>query len=165
MSDYDDGDDALAGDGEGDVEAALRRQDEAMSLLERLRIAEPPAPQSDDPAVGGGRRDFRRWPAPEGITLEMHDGSRWQPAVSSDLGVGGARLTAVPAWLTGPVPVRLRGMSGPAVLTLGDVMWRDEAAGAAGLRFEFSDAEEYDQWTAMLIDALLARYALGQSET
>ena len=81
---------------------------------------------------------------------------------SSDLGVGGARLTLIPAWVDGPVPVRLRGAAGPAVLTLGDLMWRDSANGAAGLRFEFSDSEDHDLWTAMLIDALLARYALGQ---
>ncbi len=146
----------------GDVEAALRRQDEAMLLLERLRLVEPAGAKSEE-AVGGGRRDFRRWPAPEGVTVEMHDGSAWQPAPSSDLGVGGVRLSAVPAWLDGPVPVRLRGVSGPAVLTLGDLMWRDEKTGAAGLRFEFSDPEEHDLWTAILIDALLVRYALGQS--
>ncbi len=151
--------------GEEDIEAALRRQDEAMMLLERLRLAEPAAAMSGDAAVGGGRRDFRRWPAPEGVTVEMHDGSAWQPAPSSDLGIGGVRLSAVPAWLDGPVPVRLRGVSGPAVLTLGDLMWRDEKTGAAGLRFEFSDPEEHDLWTAILIDALLARYALGQSES
>ena len=145
---------------EGDIEAALRRQDEAMLLLERLRLAEPAGPASGD-AAGGGRRDFRRWPAPEGVTVEMHDGRAWQPAPSSDLGIGGVRLSAVPSWLDGPVPVRLRG-SGPSVLTLGDVMWRDEKTGAAGLRFEFSDPEEHDLWTAILIDALLARYALGQ---
>ena len=146
---------------EDDVEAALRHQDEALALLERLRIAEPSGPKSGE-ALGGGRRDFRRWPAPEGITVEMHDGTRWHLSQSSDLGVGGARLTTVPAWLDGPVPVRLRGESGPAVLALGDLMWRDGLTGAAGLRFEFSDAEEHDRWTALLIDALLARYALGQ---
>ncbi len=146
--------------GEG-VEAALRRQDEAMMLLERLRLAEPAGARSQESA-GGGRRDFRRWPAPEGVTVEMHDGSVWQPAPSSDLGIGGVRLSAVPAWLDGPVPVRLRGRSGPAVLTLGDLMWRDGKTGAAGLRFEFSDPEEHDLWTAILIDALLARYALGR---
>jgi plasmid stabilization system protein ParE len=156
----DDTDEIMLYEAEDDVEAALRRQDEALALLERLRIAEPSGPKSTD-AIGGGRRDFRRWPAPEGITVEMHDGLRWHLSHSSDLGVGGARLTALPAWLDGPVPVRLRGMSGPAVLALGDVMWRDEATGAAGLRFEFSDPEEYDQWTALLIDALLARYALN----
>ncbi len=146
--------------GEDDIEAALRRQDEAMMLLERLRLAEPAGATQE--ATGGGRRDFRRWPAPEGVTVEMHDGSAWQPAPSSDLGIGGVRLTTVPSWLDGPVPVRLRGVSGPAVLTLGDLMWRDEQTGAAGLRFEFSDPEEHDLWTAILIDALLARYALGQ---
>jgi plasmid stabilization system protein ParE len=147
--------------GEDNVEAALRRQDEAMMLLERLRLAEPTGPKSGDTA-GGGRRDFRRWPAPEGVLVELHDGSVWQAAPSSDLGIGGVRLSAVPAWLDGPVPVRLRGVSGPAVLTLGDIMWRDGKTGAAGLRFEFSDPEEHDLWTAILIDALLARYALGQ---
>ncbi|MGI4792335.1 MAG: PilZ domain-containing protein [Janthinobacterium lividum] len=161
MSEYDDIYDTMADGSEDDVEAALRRQDEALALLERLRITEPSGPKSDE-APGGGRRDFRRWPAPEGITVHLHDGSTWQPAPSSDLGVGGARLNTVPAWLLGPVPVRLQGVTGPAVLTLGDLVWRDSKSGAAGLRFEFSDAEEHDRWTAILIDALLARYALGQ---
>ena len=160
MSDYDDMGEIELIDAENDIEAALRRQDEALALLERLRIAEPSGAKSGE-ALGGGRRDFRRWPAPEGITVEIHDGSGWQPAGSSDLGVGGARLTTVPAWLDGPVPVRLRGEAGPAVLALGDLMWRDGKTGAAGLRFEFSDAEEHDRWTAILIDALLARYALN----
>ena len=148
------------------VEAALRRQDDAMRLLDRLRLAEPvPKSSGDAPGrdtVSGGRRDFRRWPAPEGIIVELHDGSAWQPAAFNDLGIGGVRLSVVPAWLDGPAPVRLRGVSGPAVLTLGDLMWRDDHTGAAGLRFEFSDPEEHDLWTAILIDALLARYALGE---
>ena len=159
-SEFEDFDESEIADTEAEVEAALRRQDEALALLERLRITEPPGPKSGDTA-GGGRRDFRRWPAPEGVTVEMHDGFVWQPAASSDLGIGGVRLAVVPDWLDGPVPVRLRGVSGPAVLTLGDLMWRDTATGAAGLRFEFSDPEEHDLWTAILIDALLARYALG----
>lgn len=161
MSDYEDmGADELF-DAEGEVDAALRKQDEALALLERLRLSEPAAAKSAD-APGGGRRDFRRWPAPEGVTVELHDGNGWHPAPSSDLGIGGARLLKVPSWLDGPVPVRLRGAAGPAVLALGDLMWRDAEAGAAGLRFEFSDPEEHDVWTALLIDSLLARYALGQ---
>ena len=160
MSDYDDMGEIEMIDAENDVEAALRRQDDALMLLERLRLLEPAGLQSGE-AAGGGRRDFRRWPAPEGVTVELHDGTGWQLAASSDLGIGGARLTVVPYWLDGPVPVRLRGVAGPAVLTLGDLMWRSSATGAAGLRFEFSDPEEHDLWTAILIDALLARYALG----
>lgn len=143
-----------------DIERLLMKQDEALALLERLRIAEPTGAKEQTDA-GGGRRDFRRWPAPEGVTVEMHDGEGWQAAAFSDLGIGGARLTAVPDWLDGPVPVRLRGASAPATLAMGDVMWRDAATGAAGLRFEFQDPEERDNWTALLIDALLARYALG----
>ena len=166
MSDYENmdaediGTDELL-DAENELDAALRKQDEALRLLERLRLAEASGAKPAE-MPGGGRRDFRRWPAPEGVTVELHDGGGWQAAPASDLGVGGARLTAVPAWLDGPVPVRLRGVSGPAVLTLGDLMWRDGAAGATGLRFEFSDAEDHEAWTATLIDALLARYALGQ---
>ena len=161
MSDYEEMGEVELLDAENELDAALRKQDEALALLERLRLTEASGPKPAD-APGGGRRDFRRWPAPEGITVELHDGGGWQPVQSSDLGVGGARLTPIPAWVDGPVPVRLRGASGPAVLTLGDLMWRDGTTGAAGLRFEFSDAEDHDLWTAMLIDALLARYALGQ---
>jgi len=145
--------------GEVDIEDAFRRQDEALALLERLRIAEP-AGAASDARVGGGRRDFRRWPAPEAIQVELHDGDRWQCVVCSDLGIGGVRMAALPPWLGGPVPVRLRGQTGQAVLALGDLMWRDKD-GAAGLRFEFGDTEERDQWTVLLIDALLARYALA----
>jgi len=143
-----------------DIEEALRRQDEALALLERLRIAEPASGATGENS-GGGRRDFRRWPAPDSLTAELHDGLRWQPAPCSDLGIGGARLSAVPEWLKGPVPVRLKGETGQAVLALGDLMWRDAANNAAGLRLEFQDTDERDLWTATLIDALLARYALA----
>lgn len=143
-----------------DVEETLRRQDEALALLERLRIAEPALSAHED-HPGGGRRDFRRWPAPKDVTVELHDGAGWQTIPVSDLGIGGARITTVPPWLLGPAPVRMKAAAGPAILALGDLMWRDKETGAAGLRFEFQDPEERDQWTALLIDALLARYALG----
>lgn len=142
-----------------EIEEALRRQDEALALLERLRITEPVLEGSEEPG-GGGRRDFRRWPAPDGIAADIHDGTRWQPVPCSDFGIGGARLAHVPGWLQGPVPVRLRGANGTAILALGDLMWRDLESGAAGLRLEFQDPEERDLWTATLIDGLLARYAL-----
>lgn len=142
-----------------DVEEALRRQDEALALLERLRIAEPAVAAEAHP--GGGRREARRWTAPKSVTVELHDGLSWRAVTCSDLGIGGARLASVPSWLEGPAPIRLRGASGPAVLGLADLVWRDAKMSAAGLQFEFSDTEERDQWTVLLIDALLARYALG----
>ncbi len=142
-----------------DVEEALRRQDEALTLLERLRIAEPAIAPEAHP--GGGRREARRWTAPKSVMVELYDGLTWQAVTCSDLGIGGARLTTVPSWLEGPAPIRLRGASGPAVLGLADLVWRDAKMGLAGLQFEFGDPEERDQWTVVLIDALLARYALG----
>ena len=145
---------------EWEVEEALRRQDEALALLERLRIAEP-ASTSAEGHLGGGRRDFRRWPTPAGVTVELHDGDGWQQTAASDLGIGGVRVTALPDRFAGPVPVRLKSAGSAAVLALADLMWRDVPTGAAGLRFEFLDPEERDQWTVLLIDALLARYALA----
>ena len=144
---------------DADVEEALQRQEKALALLERLRISEPSIAPEAHP--GGGRREARRWTAPKSVTVELHDGGDWRAVMCSDLGIGGARLTTVPAWLEGPAPIRLRGASGPAILGLADLMWRDAKVGVAGLQFEFSDPEERDQWTVVLIDALLARYALG----
>ncbi len=65
------------------------------------------------------------------------------------------------------------------VLVLADVMWRDKQTGGAGVRYEFFDNEDRDQWAGGLIDgrpafeevlgvtrrspawALLARFAVG----
>ena len=158
MSDTDFGEAEALSD---EVEEALRRQDEALALLERLRSEEPFLTPKGD-SIGGGRRDFRRWPTPPGVTVEMHDGLRWHLLQCGDMGVGGARASEMPAWVQGPVPGRLKapGMAG-AVLVLTDVMWQDAREHKAGVRFEFQDAEEREQWSDALIDALLARHALG----
>ncbi len=143
-----------------DVEDALRRQEEALSLLERLRIAVP----ASSKAAGGearGRRAFGRWPAPEGVSLELHDGAEWQTAPILDMGIGGSRLPSVPAWMVGPVPARLKAPSCEGILVLADIMWRDKKSGAGGLRFEFLGTEERDEWADSLLDALLARYSVG----
>jgi hypothetical protein len=145
---------------DADVEEALRLQDEALALLERLRAEEPYHDTGHLDHLGGGRRDFRRWPPPEGVTLELHDGLDWHQADVLDLAVGGARLNHLPEWMKGPAPARLKAPAMPAVLVLVDVMWRDKQ-GRAGIRFEFTDNEERDLWSGGLIDALLARHALG----
>jgi len=160
MSDINDEQDFEMSD---DVEAALRRQDEALALLDRLRAAEPYRNALPE-GTGGGRRDFRRWPTPDGVTLELHDGERWSLGDCLDMGVGGARMASLPVWAEGPVPARLQAPELPnAVLVLADIMWRDGVGGKgkAGLRFEFQDDEERDAWSGALIDALLARHALG----
>ena len=121
-----------------DVMAALERQDAALALLERLRAEEPllkPRAQA-----GGGRRDFRRWPIPTGVAVELHDGLRWQKVDCMDMGVGGARLGHLPDWMSGPAPARLKAPGISGVLALADVMWRDKE-GRAGVRFEFHDDE------------------------
>lgn len=147
-------------DGDADVELILQKQDEAMALLERLRLTESSVEVAAEHS-GGGRRQFRRWPTPPGVTLELHDGERWHPADCSDMGVGGARLTVLPPWMDGPCPARLKAPNSPAVLVLSDIMWREGGAGSAGLGFDFLDREEHEHWASSLIDALLAQYSLA----
>lgn len=142
-----------------DVEEILRRQDEAMALLERLRVSES-AVHREPEHPGGGRRQFRRWPTPPGVTIELHDGADWRPVDATDMGVGGARVKVLPEWMKGPAPARLRAPKSPPVLVLSDVMWRDNA-GAAGLGFDFLDREDHELWATSLIDALLAQYSLA----
>lgn len=141
-----------------DIESILRRQDEALALLDRLRSLEPLVQPKTAP-IGGGRRDFRRWPLPPGVALELHDGERWRAMTVTDLGVGGVRLHSVPGWVEGPLPARLTTPTTPPTLVLADIMWRD-GKDKLGLRFEFTDNEERDLWSGGLIDALLARHAV-----
>jgi len=144
-----------------EIEDILHRQDEAMQLLERLRAEEPLGGRRGSGTDQEGRRDFRRWPTPEGVTLEFHDGLKYHRADVDDIGVGGARLHTLPGWLKGPAAARLKALSmACGALVLADVMWRDKQGGA-GVRFEFLDNEDRDLWAGGLIDALLARYALG----
>lgn len=149
----------LSNDHEVDIDEYLRRQDDAMALLERLRIEEPSIPKMPE-HLGGGRRQFRRWPMPPGVTIELHDGNGWQPVNCSDMGIGGARLDNPPHWINGPTPARLKAPNVQAILVLSDVVWRDAESSTAGLSFDFLDQEERDLWAAALIDALLSRYAL-----
>jgi hypothetical protein len=141
-----------------DIEEIFRRQDEAMALLERLRACEPTA-GSPLPPPGGGRRHFRRWPMPPGVTIELHDGVAWHVVECTDMGVGGARVNGLPAWMIGPTPARLKAGDAPAVLVLSDIMWRDGMK-AAGLGFDFLGRDEHELWATSLIDALLAQHSL-----
>ena len=120
-----------------------------------------PSPRRRSP--GGGRREARRWTAPKSVTVELHDGPVWHGDVQR-LWHRRRALTAVPAWLQGPAPVRAarRVRSGHSGLGGPDVAGRQERARRASSS-SFSDPEERDQWTVVLIDALLARYALVDS--
>ena len=143
-----------------DVEEILRRQDEALALLARLREAEPyRQPRLD--TTGQKRREFRRWPTPEGVKIEFHDGTAWKHIECQDMGIGGARLHW-PEKINAPCPARLTTPSTPTCVVLVDVMWRDTQGkgGLTGIRFEFQDEDERDGWSGGLIDALLARHAV-----
>lgn len=143
-----------------DVEEALRLQDEALALLERLRTTSSFRRNRKDRGPEK-RRQFRRWPAPPNLVLELHDGKAWNRIAVLDIGVGGARIEALPRWMQGPAPCRLSAPAVEGVLVLADIMWRTGPQGGAGIRFEFDDPEEREVWSDGLIDALLAQHAVS----
>lgn len=140
----------MADAGEEEIELILRRQDDALELLGRLREIEPIITTSSQP-----KRDIHRWRSSAAIKVEFHDGHQWHLVECSDIGVGGARLRSLPTWAEGPCPVRLSNVTSPGVLALSDVMWKNEDNGCTGIHFEFLDQEERDTWTNCLIDGLL----------
>jgi hypothetical protein len=143
-----------------DVEAALVRQDEALALLEHLRQKEPfRLDPHKTKNKQDGKRVFRRWPCPKGVTLELHDGKTWHDVPLNDLGIGGTRVPHLPEWGFGPTPGRLKAPLVEGILILSDVMWKDGEG--AGLRFEFLDTAERDYWAEGLIDALLVASSVG----
>jgi PilZ domain len=144
-----------------DVEEALRRQDEALALLDSLRQREPFRLPFSQENKQEGKREFRRWPCPDTVTLELHDGKKWQVIPMKDLGIGGTRVPDLPEWAVGPTPGRLRAPQVEGVLILSDVMWKDKEGTGAGLRFEFMDVQERDFWSGGLIDALLTATSVG----
>ena len=143
-----------------DVDEALRLQDEALSQLEKLRSGSTLRRRNADRS-GGKRRQFRRWPAPEGIRFELYDGTRWEAVTVADIGVGGVRVLSLPIWMIGPAPCRLSTPTVEGIIALSDVTWRTRNSSEAGIRFEFDDADERELWTEGLIDALLARFSVG----
>jgi hypothetical protein len=142
------------------VETALQRQDSALRLLEHLRADQPLTERPRQPG-GGGRRAFRRWPAPETLQIDLHDGKTWLAVECQNIGVGGASISHLgPSLGDGPFAARLTTPDSGATLVLADVVWRDIKTGTLGVRFEFLDEEERDLWASGLIEALLAERTL-----
>ena len=71
--------DTTDGDDEPDIPEdaahAFLLQDRAIALLDRLRGREPFRRERGE-SPGGGRRDFRRWPVPPGVVIQLHDETR-----------------------------------------------------------------------------------------
>lgn len=142
-----------------EIEEALRLQDEALILLDRLRASSTFRRKRTDHG-DQKRRNFRRWPVPPGVVVELHDGNAWHGVTVLDLGVGGVRVDQLPGWMKGPTPCRLSTPSVEGIIVLSDIMWRTGPQAGAGIRFEFDDPEEREAWQDGLIDALLATHAV-----
>lgn len=140
-----------------DVEEMFDRQDVALRLLNKLR-------QKSFPTVNNvvqssnQRRQYRRWAAPESISIALFT-DEWQSLDVIDVGIGGVKITRnelVPS--TGPFVCKL-GIGGLNNLyVLADIMWMSDQT--VGIRFEFDKQDEHDMWAEHLVDTLLSKLSI-----
>lgn len=140
-----------------DVEEMFDRQDAALRLLNKLR-------QKSFPTVNNvvqssnQRRQYRRWAAPESISIAFFT-DEWQVLDVIDVGIGGVKVTRnefVPS--AGPFVCRL-GIGGLNNLyVLADIMWMSDQT--VGIRFEFDKQDEHDMWAEHLVDTLLSKLSI-----
>jgi hypothetical protein len=140
-----------------DVEEMFDRQDAALRLLNKLR-------QKSFPTVNNvvqssnQRRQYRRWAAPESISIVLFR-DEWQSLDVIDVGIGGVKVTRnefVPS--AGPFVCKL-GIGGLNNLyVLADIMWMSDQT--VGIRFEFDKQDEHDMWAEHLVDTLLSKLSI-----
>jgi len=140
-----------------DLELNLDKQDAALKLLAKLRMKSFPTvhyvaqPENQ-------RRQYKRWAAPESISVECFtDG--WLAFDVIDVGIGGAKVVRtenVPR--SGPFVCKLGVGSLNNVLVLADIMWMADAS--VGIRFEFDNNDDHDMWAEHLVDTLLGKLSI-----
>lgn len=140
-----------------DVEEMFDRQDAALKLLNKLRHKNFPT-VNNIVQSSNQRRQYRRWAAPESISIAIFRDD-WEETNVIDVGIGGVKVTlneSVP--LLGPFVCKL-GVGGLTnVFVLADIMWRSE--NTVGIRFEFDKQDEHDLWAEHLVDALLSKLSV-----
>jgi hypothetical protein len=140
-----------------DLELILDKQDAALKLLAKLRMKSFPTVHNVD-QPDNQRRQYKRWAAPESISVEcFNDG--WLAFDVIDVGIGGAKVVrteSVPR--SGPFVCKLGVGSLNNVLVLADIMWMADAS--VGIRFEFDNNDDHDMWAEHLVDTLLGKLSI-----
>jgi hypothetical protein len=144
-------------DHENDVQKLLEKQDETLRLLAKLRYKIQPTIDNVVQAPNQ-RRQYRRWAAPDSISLSVHNDD-WFSLTVLDVGIGGVKVVRdsnVPT--NGPFICKLGVGDLKNVLVLSDIMWMSETA--VGIRFEFDHQDEHDLWAENLVDSLLSKLSI-----
>lgn len=140
-----------------DVDAMFDRQDSALRLLSTLRQKSFPT-INNVVQTSNQRRQYRRWAAPDSISIAIHTND-WQALDVIDVGIGGVKVTRnelVPS--IGPFVCKL-GVGGLNNLyVLADIMWMSDDT--VGIRFEFDKQDEHDLWAEHLVDTLLSKLSI-----
>lgn len=140
-----------------DLELILDKQDAALKLLAKLRMKSFPKVHNVA-QPNNQRRQYKRWAAPESISIECFNDD-WLAFDVIDVGIGGAKVVRtenVPR--SGPFVCKLGVGSLNNVLVLADIMWMADQF--VGIRFEFDNNDEHDMWAEHLVDTLLGKLSI-----
>lgn len=140
-----------------DVDMLFDKQDAVLKLLSKLRMKHFPT-VLDVVQPANQRRQYKRWAAPESISIEIYT-EGWQPLSVIDVGIGGAKVVRneiVPT--TGPFVCKLGVGDLTNVIILTDIMWMADQT--VGIRFEFDSQDEHDMWAEHLVNTLLGKLSI-----
>ncbi|MFM2222086.1 MAG: hypothetical protein RLZZ78_343 [Armatimonadota bacterium] len=140
-----------------DLDMLFDKQDTVLKLLSKLRMKHFPT-VLDVVQPANQRRQYKRWSAPESISIDIYtDG--WQPLRVIDVGIGGAKIVRneiVPT--SGPFVCKLGVGDLTNVIVLTDIMWMADQT--VGIRFEFDSQDEHDMWAEHLVNTLLGKLSI-----
>jgi len=140
-----------------DVDLLFDTQDAALKLLSKLRKKYFPT-VLDVVQPTNQRRQYKRWSAPESISIDIYTNG-WQPLSVIDVGIGGAKIARneiVPT--IGPFVCKLGVGDLTNVIILTDIMWMADQT--VGIRFEFDNQDEHDLWAEHLVNTLLGKLSI-----
>jgi hypothetical protein len=140
-----------------DVDLLFDTQDAALELLSKLRKKYFPT-VLDVVQPTNQRRQYKRWSAPESISIDIYTNG-WQPLSVIDVGIGGAKIARneiVPT--IGPFVCKLGVGDLTNVIILTDIMWMADQT--VGIRFEFDNQDEHDLWAEHLVNTLLGKLSI-----
>lgn len=132
-------------------------QDAVLKQLSKLRMKYFPT-VNDVVQSTNQRRQYKRWAAPDSISIEIYSDG-WQPLRVIDVGIGGAKIArddSFPA--SGPFVCKLGIGALNNVLVLADIMWIADLT--VGIRFEFDSQDEHDLWAEHLVNTLLGKLSI-----
>jgi len=140
-----------------ELDQLFDKQDAVLKQLSKLRMKYFPTVH-DVVQPTNQRRQYKRWAAPDSISMEIYT-DEWKPLNVIDIGIGGAKITRN-EWIKASGPFVCKLGIGPLnnVLVLADIMWMTDQT--VGIRFEFDSQDEHDLWAEHLVNTLLGKLSI-----